>query len=103
MRVNNQEIYNFYSVFFVFALIILVFLASLSYASRVQNSYIEPLSIQQQEAIVGQIGIDGYKRLIKVKCYNSIVVRVRTERWVDQYCARAYRHLNFGKIERGEI
>lgn len=84
-------------------LLIVVVLGTITGISNAKEKYIEPLSKQQQQAIVSQIGINGYKRLIKVRCYDSVVVRAKTERWSDGYCAKSYSHLNFSKILRGEL
>lgn len=98
---NNHDIENFFSIFFVFILAVVVLLAAISGVRMAEEEYIEPLSTSQQQKIVMQIGIDGYKHLVKVKCYQSIVVRIRTERWNDQYCAKSYKHLDFGAIKNG--
>lgn len=103
MNKSDQKVYNFFSIFFTLMFLVAVLLTAILSASNSEAKYIEPLNKQQQQAIVSQIGIDGYKQLIKAKCYKSIVVRVRTKRWSDQYCAKSYRHLKFGKIERGEL
>lgn len=68
-------------------------------AKVAQDKYIEPLSKDQQQRIMMQLGLDGYKNLIKINCYNTLVIRIRTERWNDQYCAESYRHLDFAEIK----
>lgn len=103
MKNQNREIENFFSIFMMIMLIIVLFIASFSAIVDAENDYIEPLSVSQQQAIVSQIGIDGFKMLIKNRCYDSIVLRARTNRWNDQYCAKSYRHLNYRKILVGEI
>ena len=90
---NNNEMYSFFSKFIILILLIVVLLSLTGaiYADKKKQ-------VEQQQQIVMQIGISGYKRMIKINCYESLVIRIRTERWDDQYCASSYNHLDFDKI-----
>lgn len=102
MLKNNDTVYNFFSGFFLIMLLLVLILAAISGAREAESNYIEPLSLNQQQEMVRQLGISGYKNAFKVKCYNSIVVRVRTERWSDGFCKKKYSHLNFAMIENSQ-
>tara|TARA_R110002049_G_scaffold96042_1_gene235490 strand:+ start:1342 stop:1647 length:306 start_codon:yes stop_codon:yes gene_type:complete len=95
---NNNEMYSFFSKFIILILLIVVLLSLTGAIYADKKKQVEPLSIEQQQQIVMQIGISGYKRMIKINCYESLVIRIRTERWDDQYCASSYNHLDFDKI-----
>lgn len=60
-----------------------------------KNFEIKPLSIDEQQLIVNQVTKHGYKKIIKLKCYDPIAYRIRTGRWADPFCAGAYNHLDF--------
>ena len=103
MNINNQKAYNLFSIFFVLMLLIIVFLGVISGMLNAKENHVKPLNQQQQQAIVSQIGIDGYKQLIKVRCYDSVTIRTHAERWSDKFCADSYNHLDFEKILHGEL
>lgn len=62
---------------------------------------VEPLSVEQNQRIIMQTDLDGYKRLHAVKCYDAVVMRVNTGKWSDAYCASTYGHLNIEAIKHG--
>ena len=101
MPKNNQKLAELASVLLTIVAFLFILLAMVFVFTNKDEIVVEPLSVTQQQAIIMQIGIKSYKNLIKVNCYNSIVVRTRTEKWNDQYCARSYNHLDFAKIVNG--
>lgn len=101
MKNNNIEVYAFYSKFL--GVLVITILIAMVGAKKSEEQYIKPLSKIEQQAIISQVSIKGYNKMIKLNCYSSVVVRIRTNRWNDQYCANNYQHLNFFKIIDGEI
>lgn len=53
------------------------------------------LTIDQQQKIAHQIGIKGYKVLIKNSCSSVIAEKIETGKWVDYWCAEHYNKLDF--------
>jgi len=89
---------RFYGRFIVLVVLSVVLLA---FTACGDTESVEPLSVSQNQQIVMQVGIDGYKHIHDVKCYGAIVTRVNTGDWYDSYCASAYSHLNFEVIKNG--
>lgn len=80
-------------------MVLIIVLIALSGCGDVER--VEPLSVEQNQRIIMQIGLDGYKRLHAVKCYDAVVTRVNTGNWSDSYCAGTYDHLNIEAIKHG--
>lgn len=83
--------YKFYGLFAV-----LISLTACGDTERV-----EPLSVSQNQQIIMQLGVKGFKHLNDVKCYGAVVTRVNTGDWYDSYCAQHYGHLDFEVIANG--
>ena len=101
MPKNNPKLAELASVLLILVAFLFALFAMVFVLTNKDEIVVEPLSVTQQQAIIMQVGLNGFKNLIKVKCYDSIVVRTRTEKWNDQYCARSYNHLDFAKIVNG--
>lgn len=54
-----------------------------------------PLSIDEQQYLFDQLGKHGFRRLVKIKCYDALVIKIRTGKWDDAFCAKTYGHLDF--------
>ncbi len=89
---------KFYGRFVVLMLLIVVLLALTACGD---TERVEPLSVSQNQQIIMQLGIDGYKNLHSVKCYGAVVTRVNSGNWYDSYCAQHYGHLDFEVITNG--
>jgi hypothetical protein len=89
---------KFYGRFFVFVVIIIVTLALTACGD---TERVEPLSVTQNQQIIMQLGVKGFKHLNEVKCYGAVITRVNTGEWYDSYCASAYGHLYFEAIKHG--
>ena len=101
MPKNNQKLVELASILLIIVAFLIALFAMVFVLTNKDEILVEPLNAAQHQQIVMQVGLNGFKHLIKVKCYDSIVVRTRTERWDDQYCARSYNHLDFAKIVNG--
>lgn len=84
-----------------FLLSLLLVIALLALSACGDAEHVEPLTVLQNQQIVMQLGIKGYKRLNDVKCYGAVVTRVNTGDWYDSYCAQHYGHLDFEVITSG--
>lgn len=90
--------YKFYGRFVVLILLVVVLLAVTACGD---TERVEPLSVGQNQQIIMQLGIDGYKSLYSAKCYGAVVIRVNTGQWFSAYCSRSYGHLDFEAISNG--
>ena len=59
------------------------------------DTHTEPLSVDQNQRLISQLGISGFKRLTTLHCYGAVVERINTGEWSDAYCAKTYGHLNY--------
>jgi hypothetical protein len=89
---------RFYGRFVVLMILIIV---SLAVTACGDTERVEPLSVTQNQQIIMQLGVKGFKHLNEVKCYGAVVTRVNTGEWSDDYCAGAYGHLYFEAIKHG--
>lgn len=76
------------------SLVILLFVMYLCVAVTPKEEKINhTLKISEQRDIVNQIGISGYKELIKNGCSTPIAEKINTGEWRDSWCAKHYKHL----------
>ena len=68
---------------------------SMSVTACDNTERVKPLSVEQNQRIIMQVGVNGYKQLHLVKCYDAVVMRINTGKWVDSYCSQTYGHLNY--------
>lgn len=59
------------------------------------DTQVKPLSIEQNQRLISQLGINGFKRLATLRCYGAVAERINTGVWSDAYCAQTYGHLNY--------
>lgn len=93
----------------VLAIIIVICIATVGFMSweiyqleYAKKEKIEPLTVSQQRALYLQLRNTGFERMVRLNCYDAIVVRINTDRWTDSYCAHSYKHLDFDIIKAVE-
>lgn len=91
------QVFKDISTFFVASLACLLLLVPFIEEKVNEHEKVEitPLSIEEQQLIVDQVKKHGFRKMIKLKCYEPVVYRIRAGQWADSFCAGAYKHLDF--------
>lgn len=89
---KQDWIAKYFSILVIIILLCIMFVGAFSAKIEKENR-VHLLSIEQQQNIVYQVGISGYKNLIKNGCSNEIAKKIATGEWSDNWCQSHYSHL----------
>lgn len=77
----------------IILLVCIFFIYALSLNGNSDKTYYT-LTSEQQRNIVKQVGLNGYKNVIKNRCLDVLAEKINTGKWSDSWCAGKYKHLD---------
>ena len=83
------------SVFWLTVILIMIIFYSML-VLKVNSQPTTQLTKEQQNQLVITLGLNGYKKLLKLGCDKPIAEYLNTGEWSDNWCATHYSHI---KIE----
>ena len=98
MNNNKQSALSFNRFFTGFILMILVVVTVLATTIKPDPIPHEPLSNAQQSRLANQLTLNGFKYMLKLKCYAAVVQRIQTGSWHNEWCQSKYSQLNFEEL-----
>ena len=98
--VEQNKLVRFYLEYVLFiAIIVGVIYLGITTYNLEEPKPIEPLSQNQQIALMEQISYSGFKETLRNGCYEHLVEKIQNNTWSNTWCANKYNHLNLKDIK----